>query len=62
MKNSIRIIKRGTKVTDHVTISAASTIQQRVTRMIVKSWITESRERRRSDLSRLRKYCITERD
>ena len=41
------------KVTDDVAISSTRTKRQRTTEVIVKSWIIESRERRRAELNRL---------
>jgi len=54
MKTPIKIMKRDDrKVTHDVEISSARTKRQRTTAVIVKSWIIESRERRRADLNRL---------
>ena len=55
MKTPVKIIKRGDrKVTQDVPISSLRTNGQRTTEVIVKSWILESRERRRADLNHLR--------
>ena len=49
MKTPIKIMKReDRKVTHDVAISSTRTKRQRTTEVIVKSWIIESRERRRS--------------
>ncbi len=49
MKTPIKIMKRDNrKVTDDAEISSARTNRQRTTEVIVKSWIIEFRERRRS--------------
>ena len=49
MKTPIKIMKRDDrKVTDDAEISSARTKRQRTTEVIVKSWIIEFRERRRS--------------
>ncbi len=54
MKTPIQIMKReDRKVTHDVAISSTRTKRQRTTEVIVKSWIMESRERRRADLNRL---------
>ena len=54
MKTPIKIMKReDRKVTHDVAISSTGTKRQLTTEMIVKSWIIESRERRRADLNRL---------
>ena len=54
MKTPIKIMKRDDrKVTHDVAISSTRTKRQRTTEVIVKSWIIESREGRRADLSRL---------
>jgi len=54
MKNPIKIVRReDRKVTHDVAISSTTTKRQRTTEVIVKSWIIESRERRRADLNRL---------
>jgi len=54
MKTPIKIMKRDDrKVTDDAETSSARTKRQRTTEVIVKSWIIESRERRRADLNRL---------
>jgi len=54
MKTPIKIMKRDDRTVTHdVEISSARTKRQRTTEVIVKSWIIESRERRRADLNRL---------
>ena len=54
MKTPIKIMKReDRKVTHDVATSSTRTKRQRTTEVIVKSWIIESRERRRADLNRL---------
>ena len=54
MKTPIKIVRREDRnVTHDVGISSTTTKRQRTTEVIVKSWIIESRERRRADLSRL---------
>lgn len=54
MKTPVKIIKReDRKVTHDVAISSSGTKSQRTPEVIVKSWIIESRERRRADLNRL---------
>jgi len=54
MKTPIKIMKRKDRnVTHDVAISSTRTKRQRTTEVIVKSWIIESRERRRADLNRL---------
>ena len=54
MKTPVKIIKReDRKVTHDVAISSSRTERQRTTEVIVKSWIIESRERRRADLNHL---------
>ena len=54
MKTPIKIMKRDDrKGTDDAETSSARTKRQRTTEVIVKSWIIESRERRRADLNRL---------
>jgi hypothetical protein len=54
MKTPIKIVRREDRnVTHDVAISSTTTKRQRTTEVIVKSWIIESRERRRADLSRL---------
>ena len=56
MKTPIKVMKReDRKVTHDVAISSTRTKRQRTTEVIVKSWIIESRERRRADLNRLQK-------
>ena len=52
MKTPVKIIKReDRKVTHDVAISSSNTKRQRTTEVIVKSWIVESRERRRANLN-----------
>jgi hypothetical protein len=59
MKTAVKIIKReDRKVTHDVAISSSTTKRQRTTEVIVKSWIIESRERRRADLN----YLSSKRD
>lgn len=59
MKTSIRLIKRDDrKVSQDVAIPSASTDRQRMTEVIVNSWIIEFRERRRCELSRLRSAVV----
>ena len=54
MKTPIKIMRRvDRKVTHDVANSSTTTKRQRTTEVIVKSWIIESREGRRADLSRL---------
>lgn len=54
MKTPVKIIKReDRKVTHDVAISSSRTKRQRTTEVIVKSWIIESRERRRDDPNHL---------
>jgi len=54
MKTPIKIMKReDRKVTRDVATSSTRSKRQRTTEVIVKSWIIESRERRRADLNRL---------
>ena len=54
MKTPVKVIKREDRnVTHDVAISSLSTERQRTTEVIVKSWIIESRERRRADLNHL---------
>ena len=54
MKTPIKIVRReDRKVTHDVAISSTTTKRQRTPEVIVKSWIIESRERRRADLNRL---------
>ena len=60
MKTPIKIIKRDDrKVTHDAEISSAKTNRQRTTEVIVKSWIIESRERRRVDLNRLQNAVLS---
>jgi len=47
------------KVTHDAEISSAKTNPQRTTEVIVKSWIIESRERRRADLNRLQNAMLS---
>jgi hypothetical protein len=54
MKTPVKIIKReDRKVTHDVAVSSSRTKPQRTSEVIVKSWIIESRERRRADLNHL---------
>jgi hypothetical protein len=54
MKTPVKIIKReDRKITRDVGISSSRTKRQRTTELIIKSWIMESRERRRADLNHL---------
>lgn len=54
MKTPVKIIKReDRKVTQDVLISSSRTNGKGTTEVIVKSWIIESRERRRADLNHL---------
>jgi|GEM_PF-2394414 len=60
MKSLIKIRKRDDKkVTHDVEISLAKTNRQRTTAVIVKSWIIESRERRRANLNRLQNAVVS---
>ena len=60
MKTPIKIRKReDRKVTHDAEISSARTNRQRTTEVIVKSWIIESRERRRVDLNRLQNAVLS---
>jgi hypothetical protein len=60
MKTPIKIMKReDRKVTHDVAISSVKTNRQRTTEVIVKSWIIESRERRRADLNRLQNAVLS---
>ena len=52
MKTLIRVVKRGSKDKD-VGETAAPTKPRLTTEMIVKSWIIESRERRRVHIGQL---------
>ena len=52
MKTLIRVVKRGSKDKD-VSEAAAPTKPRLTTEMIVKSWIIESRERRRVHIGQL---------
>jgi hypothetical protein len=59
MKTSIRLIKRDDrKVSQDIAIASASSDRQRMTEVTVNSWIIEFRERRRSELSRLRSAVL----
>jgi len=54
MKTPIKIVRQEDRnVTHDVAISSTTTKRQRTTEVIVKSWIIESRERRRAGLSGL---------
>ena len=53
MKTLIRVVKRGSKDIKDVSEDAAPTKPRLTTEMIVKSWIIESRERRRVDIGQL---------
>jgi len=53
MKTLIRVVKRGSEVNKNVSEVAAPVKPRVTTEMIVKSWIVESREQRRADLSQL---------
>lgn len=54
MKTPVKIIKREDReVTHDVAIYSSRTERRRTTEVIVKSWIIESRERRRADLNHL---------
>jgi hypothetical protein len=60
MKTPIKIMKRDDRnVTHDAEISSAKTKRQRTTEVIVKSWIIESRERRRADLNRLQNALLS---
>ena len=60
MKSPIKIVKReDRKVIHDVAISSTRTKRQRTTEVIVKSWIIESRERRRADLNRLQNAVLS---
>ena len=60
MKTPFKIRKRDDrKVTHDAEISSAKTNRQRTTEVIVKSWIIESRERRRADLNRLQNAVLS---
>ena len=53
MKTLIRVVKRGSE-NNRSEIEAAAPVKPRVTtEMIVKSWIIDSRERRRAAMSQL---------
>jgi len=53
MKTLIRVVKRGSKDNKAVSEIATPTKPRLTTEMIVKSWIIESREHRRVDISQL---------
>lgn len=53
MKTLIRVVKRGSKDNKDVSEIATPTKPRLTTEMIVKSWIIESREHRRVDISQL---------
>jgi len=60
MKTPIKIMKReDRKVTHDAEISSARTNRQRTTEVIVKSWIIESRERRRAAQNRLQNAVLS---
>ena len=60
MKTPFKIRKRDDrKVTHDAEISSAKTNRQRTTEVIVKSWIIESRERRRTDLNGLQNAVLS---
>jgi hypothetical protein len=60
MKTPIKIMKReDRKVTHDVAISSTRTNRPRTTEVTVKSWIIESRERRRADLNRLQNAVLS---
>ena len=60
MKTPIKIMKReDRKVTHVVAISSTRTKRQRTTEVIVKSWIIESRERRRAAQNRLQNAVLS---
>jgi len=54
MKTLIRIVKRGSEETRDRSEAAVPVKPRLTTEMIVKSWIIDSRERRRADMSELR--------
>ena len=55
MKTSIKVMKRDdSRVTGDTKISSARKNQERVTEVIVKSWVVESRERHRARSEALR--------
>jgi hypothetical protein len=59
MNTPIKIKKRDEeKVTQHAENASPLTPRRRTTEIIVKSWIIESRERRRSDLNRFRNSVL----
>ena len=51
MNSPIKIMKRDDRVTPDIESSSAKTNRKRTTEVIVKSWIIESRERRRAALN-----------
>jgi hypothetical protein len=53
MKTLIRVVKRESKDNKDVSEAAAPTKPRLTTEMIVKSWIIESRERRRVHIGQL---------
>jgi hypothetical protein len=53
MKTSIRLVKRGSEDKKDYSEAAALAEPRLTTEMIVKSWIIESRERRRVDIGQL---------
>jgi len=53
MKTLIRVVKRESKDNKDVSETAAPTKPRLTTEMIVKSWIIESRERRRVHIGQL---------
>ena len=60
MKTPIKIMKReDRKVTNDKASSPTRTERHRTTEVIVKSWIIESRERRRADLDRLQNAVLS---
>lgn len=53
MKTLIRVVKRGSEKIKHSSAAAAQAKPRLTTETIVKSWIIESRERRRAVMSEL---------
>ena len=53
MKTVIRVVKRGSDDNKHSSEAAAPAKPRLTTEMIVKSWITESREQRQTAMSQL---------
>lgn len=53
MKTLIRVVKRGSKDNKDYSAATAPAKPQLTTEVIVKSWIIESRERRRVDIGQL---------